>query len=163
MRISLDDYCRNNNKEYLLEEWDIARNEGLSPKDVMSSSGKRVWRHCKHGHTWQTAVYTRSKQNAGCPYCKNCRAWPDYNDLASQCPELMQEWRWDLNRGIDPRELPPGSHKKAWWTCRAGHVWRTEIVVRAVGGHGCPICAGQGKHSTLDERTKKEFEESRRK
>ena len=114
MRISLDDYCRNNNKEYLLEEWDIARNEGLSPKDVMSSSGKRVWWHCKHGHTWQTAVYARSKQNAGCPYCKNCRAWPNYNDLASRCPELMQEWRWDLNRGIDPRELPPGSHKKAW-------------------------------------------------
>ncbi|MFR6536271.1 MAG: zinc-ribbon domain-containing protein [Oscillibacter sp.] len=37
-----------------------------------------------------------------------------------------------------------GSHKKAWWQCSYGHVWKATIYSRAgVQQCGCPVCAGR--------------------
>lgn len=61
---------------------------------------------------------------------------------------LLREWMKSQNEQT-PDELAAFSRKKVWWQCGHGHVWKTEILVRTVGGHGCPICAGQGKHSVI--------------
>ena len=61
---------------------------------------------------------------------------------------LLREWMKSQNEQT-PDELAAFSRKKVWWQCALGHVWKTEILVRTVGGHGCPICAGQGKHSVI--------------
>lgn len=145
MRETLRAYCLRAEKEHLLDAWDAARNGELTPDTVTASSGKRVCWRCAKGHTWQTAVYARTKQNAGCPYCSNRLVWLGYNDLASQAPEIAAQWYQPLNGARTPENTTMGSHYKAWWRCPLGHIWRTEVLVRAVKGHDCPVCAGQSK------------------
>ena len=55
--------------------------------------------------------------------------------------QLMAEWDWEKNNELNfnPDELTLGSHKKAWWKCKAGHEWQATIASRN-SGRGCPIC-----------------------
>ena len=145
MRETLREYCLRAEKEHLLDAWDAARNGDLTPDTVTASSGKRVWWRCDKGHTWQAAVYARTKQDAGCPYCSNRLVWQGYNDLASQAPEIAAQWYQPMNGEKTPETVLVSSHYKAWWRCPLGHIWRTEVLVRTVLGCGCPLCAGQEK------------------
>ena len=145
MRETLRAYCLRADKAYLLSEWDAARNGELTPDNVTASSGKRVWWCCDKEHSWQAAVYARTKQDADCPYCSNRLVWQGYNDLASQAQKIAEQWYQPLNGERTPENTIAGSHYKAWWRCPLGHIWRTEVLVRAVKGHDCPICAGQAK------------------
>lgn len=145
MRETLLAYCLRTGKTHLLEEWADDRNGDLTPDSVTAASGKRVWWQCANGHTWQTAVYARTKQDAGCPYCSNHFVWQGFNDLASQEPGIAAEWYQPLNGNKTPETVLVSSHYKAWWRCLFGHIWRTEVLVRTVLGCGCPICAGQEK------------------
>lgn len=145
MRETLREYCLRAEKTQLLSEWDAARNGDLTPDTVTASSGKRVWWRCAKGHTWQAAVYARTKQNAGCPYCSNRLVWQGYNDLASQAPEIAAQWYQPMNGEKTPETVLVSSHYKAWWRCPLGHIWRTQVLVRTTKGCGCPLCAGQEK------------------
>ena len=145
MRESLYTYCRRTGKTHLLDEWSDDRDGDLTPDSVTAASGKRVWWQCANGHTWQTAVYARTKQDAGCPYCSNHFVWQGYNDLASQAPEVAAQWYQPMNGEKTPETVLVSSHYKAWWRCPLGHIWRTEVLVRTVLGCNCPICAGQEK------------------
>ena len=45
---------------------------------------------------------------------------------------------------LTPEMVTAGSHKKAWWQCSYGHVWKATIYSRAgVQQCGCPVCAGR--------------------
>ena len=78
----------------LIEEWDYEKNDIL-PSSVSSSSNKKVWWKGKCGHSWQSVVASRTKDNAGCPYCSNLKVLKGYNDLTTTRPDLLKEW--DLN------------------------------------------------------------------
>lgn len=145
MRETLLAYCLRTGKTHLLEEWADDRNGDLTPDSVTAASGKRVWWQCANGHTWQTAVYARTKQDAGCPYCSNHFVWQGFNDLASQEPGIAAEWYQPLNGNKTPETVLVSSHYKAWWRCLFGHIWRTQVLVRTTKGCNCPICAGQEK------------------
>lgn len=147
MRETLLAYCLRTGKTHLLEEWADDRNGDLTPDSVTAASGKRVWWQCANGHTWQTAVYARTKQNAGCPYCSNRLVWQGYNDLASQAPEIAAQWYQPMNGEKTPETVLVSSHYKAWWRCPLGHIWRTQVLVRTTKGCGCPLCAGQEKNA----------------
>ena len=67
------------------------------------------------------------------------------NIVETLCPGLMEEWNFQKNVGLNPRQLLPGSGKRAWWKCpRCGHEWEAVIASRTKG-HGCPKCAKQKK------------------
>jgi rubrerythrin len=52
----------------LAAEWDTIKNGDLSPSNVTTGSGRKVWWLCrKCGHSWQAAVYSRARH--GCPEC----------------------------------------------------------------------------------------------
>ena len=58
-------------------------------------------------------------------------------------PELMQEWDYDNNNGIDPTTVGRGSHLEVSWKCKkCGYIWSTQIYNRA-NGKGCPCCANR--------------------
>jgi hypothetical protein len=51
-------------------EWDVVRNEGLTPAEVTSGSGRKVWWLCsKCGFSWQAVVGSRARNGHGCPKC----------------------------------------------------------------------------------------------
>ncbi len=74
----------------LAKEWHQDKNGELTPKDVLSKSGKKVWWRCNKGHEWQAEIRARTNGN-GCPYCAGSKASNDRN-LKVLYPKLAKEW-----------------------------------------------------------------------
>lgn len=64
--------------------------------------------------------------------------------FADEHPELLKEWDYDLNNGLDPSKVLPSSNKKVSWIClnNSEHIWQTSIAHRT-GGTKCPYCSNQ--------------------
>ncbi len=65
-----------------------------------------------------------------------------HGSLQERFPELLKEWDWEKNRPLKPFEILPGSHKRVWWKCAAGHSWQA-VVKSRTSGSGCPFCANR--------------------
>ena len=62
----------------------------------------------------------------------------------SENKELMQEWDWEANAGLDPTKLTIGSNKKVCWKCsKCGYRWTTAVATRGIKKHSCPVCINQ--------------------
>ena len=120
-------------------EWNYAKNDGLTPMDVMPGSHKIVWWVCSEGHEWQARIDSRNRGN-GCPYCSGRYAIAGETDLTTLNPKLAKEWHPTRNGELTPREVLPGSAAKVWWQCEHGHEWQAKIGNRS-NGTGCPQCA----------------------
>ena len=69
---------------------------------------------------------------------------PGETDLATRFPDLAAQWHPTLYETLRPDMVTPGSHRKVWWICPLGHVWKAVIYSRAGGKHcGCPICSAR--------------------
>lgn len=141
MRQSFFDYCRQYHKDALLREWNAARNAPLTPQMVSYGSHTPVWWRCANGHEWEAVVYTRT-HGSGCPFCAGKKTQTGFNDLATQNPELAQQWDYAKNIPVLPADVTSGSHRLVWWKCEKGHSWRASVRSR-VSGSGCPVCAGR--------------------
>ena len=120
-RQTLQEFCTTQKRPELLVEWDLERNAPLTPKDVTFGSHKKVWWCCKNGHSWQTAVYTRSG-GAGCPYCSGRLPHIERSKVLSQyAPALVKEWDSEKNAPLTPSQVTVGSHRVVWWRCPKGH------------------------------------------
>ncbi len=126
----------------LANEWNYEKNEGLTPRDVVSNSNKRVWWKCNNGHEWQAMVCSRN-QGRGCPYCSNKAVLKGYNDLQTINPSLANEWNYEKNEGLTPRDVVSNSNKRVWWKCSKGHEWQAYINTRNNQGNKCPYCSNQ--------------------
>lgn len=122
----------------LAKEWNEEKNNGLTPKDVLPNSNKKVWWKCNKGHEWQAVISHRNK-GSGCPYCSGKKILLGYNDLATKNPNLALEWHPIKNGDLLPTMVSLGSNKKVWWICNNGHEWQATIYDRN-SGRGCPIC-----------------------
>lgn len=127
----------------LAEQWNYDRNDALTPWDVTIGSGKKVWWKCSLGHEWEATIGSRTYQSNGCPYCAGKKAWPGFNDLASQRPDLAAEWNDKKNGTLTPQMVTIGSNRKVWWKCSLGHEWEAAVSSRARKAYGCPYCAGR--------------------
>ena len=63
-------------------------------------------------------------------------------------PDLMKEWNFVKNKGVDPSTLTFQTTKKVWWKCKKGHEWRTSAYDRRKGS-GCPVCANEINRHTI--------------
>jgi hypothetical protein len=124
----------------LAKQWHPTKNGNLTPRDVTPHSGQKVWWRCNKSHEWQAVVNDRSK-GTGCLRCSGRRAYPD-NCLEVLNPNLAKQWHPAKNGSLTPRDVIPGSHKKAWWVCDKGHEWEAVVKSRNMG-RGCPYCSGQ--------------------
>ena len=50
---------------------------------------------------------------------------------------LIREWNWEKNVGLDPRKLNVKAKTKLWWICANGHEWSARLDHRKRGS-GCP-------------------------
>ena len=124
-------------------QWDQERNGLLKPDHIAPCANRKVWWRCGLGHVYQAAVAARTMSGSGCPYCSGKRVLAGFNDLATREPELARQWHPDLNGVLTPEMVTAGSHRKVWWICPEGHVWKAVIYSRAGPRKcGCPVCAG---------------------
>ena len=130
-------------------QWDEEKNGVLHPNNVTAGSNRRVWWKCEKGHSYRAMIAQRVQRGDGCPYCVNRKVLPGFNDLATVQPLVAKQWHESLNGALTPEMVTAGSHKKAWWQCSYGHVWKATIYSRAgVQQCGCPVCAGKTKRKT---------------
>ncbi|MFJ9167344.1 zinc-ribbon domain-containing protein, partial [Lysinibacillus fusiformis] len=61
--------------------------------------------------------------------------------LVNERPDIAAQWHPTLNGDLDRATIGPGSHRRVFWQCPAGHVWQAVVHGRVAGG-GCPRCAG---------------------
>ena len=148
-------YCRENGKDYLLNEWDFDANDGKTPEDYSTGNGNPVWWICKTcSYKWQASIPNRIK-GTGCPQCyilrrkkqKNSTPVNSENALTTWCHKnnrasILAEWNHQKNK-YPPENYSYGSHAIVWWKCcTCNHEWEAEIKSRALG-RGCPECAKQ--------------------
>lgn len=132
----------------LAKEWDYEGNKGLTPDKITVNNSKQVCWICPTcHHHWKAGVAPRNK-GTGCPKCadrqrtlsKYKRIIREKGSFADNYPELLKEWDYEQNIGLDPNMLPPHCGKKVWWICcNCGHSWPATIDARAKG-RGCERC-----------------------
>ena len=126
----------------LLLEWDYKENKVLPTEVTCGSNYKASWRCNKNQHKWKAKIKDRS-HGSGCPYCSGHKILIDFNDLASQYPEIAREWHPTKNGNLQPTQIISGSNKKRWWIClKYKHEWQTSPNHRVYRKHGCPYCSG---------------------
>lgn len=55
----------------IAKQWNQKKNGNLTPSDVTSHSGQKVWWTCEFGHDWEATVHNRTSDNRnGCPVCR---------------------------------------------------------------------------------------------
>ena len=126
---------------HLLKMW--SEKNSIQPTEVTAGSHKKVRWTCEKGHEWEAVIGSVSAGDSGCPYCSGRLAIPGETDLATVRPDILEEWDYERNT-LDPGEILPSSHEKAWWKCRLGHSWEAAVFSRTrEKPSGCPYCTGK--------------------
>lgn len=63
-------------------------------------------------------------------------------NIQSLPQELIQEWDYEKNIGLEPTKLNVKAKAKLWWRCNEGHSWMARLDHRKRGS-GCPYCTNQ--------------------
>ena len=126
----------------LVKEWDIEKNEGITPDAFSARNNKKIWWKCSEGHSWLASINSRGVRKLGCPFCAGQRVIKGENDFKTWCTEnkplLLQEWNYEKNT-LQPDEIPRTYKEKIWWRCSNGHEWEATAYNR-INGTGCPKC-----------------------
>lgn len=142
MRVNLKDWCIENSKEDLLEQWDYEKNSDIDPQAIAPGSDKIVWWICEVGHSYDMQIKKRTLRGNRCPVCSGHRILAGFNDLATTHPDLAAEWDFEKNE-YPPTNVSKGSNQKVYWRCKKGHGWLAQINSRAGRTQGCPYCSGK--------------------
>jgi len=116
----------------LLEEWDREKNEGLNPSDFTPHVNKKVWWHCRKGHSWQTTISNRTTNKSGCPACaRNANRKYSIEDIQAIAKKrggkcLSKEYT--------------NCKTKLKFCCKEGHVWETRADSALYTNKWCPVC-----------------------
>jgi hypothetical protein len=146
---SLEHFSKINNLTYLLDEFSD-RND-LLPSEISCGNPKSVWWNCpKCNSEYDMGTYYRTKIKCNCPFCAGKRV-NHTNSLENIFPKVANEWNYDKNESITPKDISHSSGKKVWWICSKGHEWKVSVSHRTVNENGCPYCAGRktGKDNNL--------------
>jgi hypothetical protein len=129
----------------LAKQWHPTKNGNLTPFDVNSVSGKKVWWKCDKAddHEWNTSINNRSR-GGSCPMCSGHRVVVS-NSLATINPELAKQWHPTKNGNLTPYDLTVSSNKKVWWKCPEGddHEWQAQVSNRNNSEISCSICTNR--------------------
>ena len=128
----------------IAKQWHPTLNGNKTPDMFTYGSGHYAFWLCPTcGQSWKTAINIRTTNGRGCPYCAHEKAIKGVNDLATVRPDLLLEWDYDKNKGIDPSDLLPNSNKSFFWKCsKCGYSYKAPVS-RRNKGCGCKRCAGQ--------------------
>ena len=140
--MTLAEYCVENRRADLLQQWNYAKNGSLMPDQVPFDSCRRVWWIDRLGHAWLQQILSRVLLNRGCPLCAGRKTQTDSGNLATTHPNLSKQWDAEKNGSLTPKDVSAGSGRKVWWRCEQGHSWQAQIASRA-SGCGCPVCANR--------------------
>ena len=138
------------NKE-LMKEYNDEKNQNIFLDDITIGSSKKIWWKCLEcGNEWQATPKNRTRGRTGCPKCSLKKIGINHNksilnkrgSLCDKRPDLVEEWNYEKNLPLTPKDVTVGSRKTVWWKCKKGHEWQARVCNRT-GGSGCIYCTGQ--------------------
>lgn len=152
-------WCKENNKEFLIEQFvgEDASGNKITMQELSHGSNVKVkWVHYKNGekHEWVGSVKHRTLRNSGCPYCNGSKqVLTGFNDLDSWCernPDFGEIIREEYT-GIDiygnitdiDKIATFSSSKLLWrhWTSDGDmHEWYATLHNRITHLSLCPMC-----------------------
>ncbi|MFG2162852.1 zinc-ribbon domain-containing protein [Streptomyces olivaceus] len=132
----------------------------LSPDDVVVGHGskahaaaaavvrrmqEREW--LPSGASGAVAEYVKAGRPCGAELCSALLAdvdRPDLGDesLAATHPAVAQEWDFQANGALTPRQVSASTSALSWWVCPLGDRYPCAPRERA-GGRGCSVCSGK--------------------
>ena len=133
--------CKQNNKLFLLDEWDFALNKKL-PSEILPGSHELINWICKDKHHFKAPIKDRIR-GRGCPYCANKKVLVGFNDFKTFYPDLAKEWDYDKNFPLKPEDILPHSNKQFYWKCKNGHPSYLSQPDRRIRGDSCPVCSNR--------------------
>ena len=128
----------------LAKQWHPTKNGDLTPYDVYSASGIKVWWKCfKNNKHFFLMNPNDRKRGRGCSLCSG-NVIDNTNCLAITNPDLAKQWHPNKNGNLTAYDLTIGSGVKVWWKCDKGddHIWLAPPLDRK-NGQNCGICAGK--------------------
>lgn len=123
-------------------DWDYERNGTNFPENTLAGTNEKInWKCQTCSYRWSTRVSKRTKEHSGCPKCSKNKNTKEHA-LVNKCPELLQEWDYKKNIGIDPKHYHYTSAKKVNWKCKdCNYEWSCMIKSRTIhSDKGCPKC-----------------------
>lgn len=124
-------------------EWNTALGANdCRPGDIAAGSSRKVSWQCPRHHEYRASVVSRTSRGRGCPVCAGRSVRMGENDLATTHPGIASEWDTPATTRA-ATEVTAGSSYRASWRCSLGHKWQATVSNRAIGGKGCPVCAGR--------------------
>lgn len=144
--MNLYDWCCVNDKKDILLEW--SSNNDLAPCDFAPKSNKFASWICKYGHEYQMKIADKTRGRS-CPYCAGKKVLIGFNDLETLYPDVCDDWDYENNNGLTPKDFTVKSGKKVNWKCHTcGYEWASKICNRTNGAN-CPNCAKKIRTKTL--------------
>lgn len=149
---SLREWAIENNKEYIIDEWDTEKNLeelGLTIDEITHGSRKRVYWKCSKNkkHKWMAVISSRIRnKKPSCNICNNKIIIEGDNDVLTTHPEIILEWDYEKNGDLKPTEISYGCKLKVHWKCiDKGHEWEAAVYNRTrSNGSKCPFCNNHG-------------------
>lgn len=121
-------------------EFDVEKNNGLTPDMIYNSDNRKYWWKCSKGHNYMESPNNRNN-GRGCPFCSNHKLLSGFNDLKTINVKLSEEFDV-IKNGIDSSKVLAGGRKKYWWICPNGHSYQASMINRLKHNSSCPACSG---------------------
>lgn len=137
----------------IAKQWHYKLNYPLKPEMFFQRSDVSVFWVCNKfkEHVWKARIAAMTGNN--CIYCAGKKV-SRQNSFAINYPELLEEFDYKKNKGINPNDFVFGSQKKVWWNCNVcNHKWKTAFGVRS-RGHGCYWCGKKNRKKTINDSNK---------
>ncbi|WP_322370341.1 zinc-ribbon domain-containing protein [Bacillus cereus] len=148
--MSFYDWCIENEKQHLLDEWALKKNDNLGPKDISYGYTKKVWWNCPDCKKSYQSLPSDRRRGRDCKF-DECRKKKQAENikkalierrgsLSQHNPELAREWHPYKNGELTPENISPASEIKVWWLGGCKHEWAATPCNRVRRNSGCPIC-----------------------
>ena len=138
--------------------WIIEKNNGLTPRDIMKSSGvNKFWFQCDVcNHDFQSNLVNITCGGNWCPYCSNQKMCDDITcsfcvsksfegfEGKTKNGKLKKEcWMIEQNNGLTPRDVFLSTSKKITFQCDCcSHIFTSSLnSITREGGNWCPYCS----------------------
>ena len=140
-------WCKENNKEYLLDEWDYELNT-FTPKEILPFSNKYIYWNCSDCHNIFKMTLSNRVSGKDCPCKKSKKISQNVRKAASLRNPLtnstvIEEWDYELNfkNNIFPENYSDCSKKIVYWKCKnCNKSWKDSIEHKKKGVK-CPHCS----------------------